>query len=61
MDAIVNYVPLINNLVNPTYKGFTAKPGETPAHLAKRPLLNKINAPAVANIPKNKNDEAKIL
>lgn len=43
MDAIVNYVPLINNLVNPTYKGFTAKPGETPAHLAKRPLLNKIN------------------
>lgn len=45
--ATNEYIPLINNLVNPTYNGLIAKPGETPAHLAKRPLLKKLNGKKV--------------
>jgi hypothetical protein len=36
-------IPLINNLANPVYMGLVARLGETPAHLAKRPTLAKIN------------------
>lgn len=36
-------IPFINNLVKPLYNGFVVKPGETPEHLAKRPVLTKIN------------------
>lgn len=43
MAVTVNYIPLINNLTNPTFGGLVAKPGETPEHLAKRPSLLRMN------------------
>lgn len=40
---MVQQIPLINNLVNPLYNGYIAKPGETITHKNLRPILSKIN------------------